>query len=162
MRQAIGKQEGTDMGGRVTERSEATLPLTTALTLAARAVADRVEVIVADSGLSFDQWLVLDTLARTDGQSMAELASETHVTGPTLTRVVDRLVSNAKLYRDVDPADRRRVLVHLAPRGRSVYELLRSRVEAAERELLGDSDAGEVMMLLHRIVAHPEPGGWAP
>lgn len=145
------------MGGQVTERTDAMLPLTTALTLAARTVASRVEQIVAGSGLSFDQWLVLDALARSDGQSMAELAAGTHVTGPTLTRVVDRLVGTAQLYRDADPGDRRRVLVHLAPRGRSTYERLGSEVEAAERDMLGGAGevGGELMTVLHRIAAHP-------
>lgn len=72
-------------------------------------------------GLTLDQWLVLDALAG-GPQTMTDLADHTCITGPTLTRVVDRLVSIAAVYRELDAADRRKVRVHMAARGRGVHE----------------------------------------
>jgi len=57
-------------------------------------------------------------LARGGGRSMGEIATHTALPAPTATRVVDRLVSDGHAYRQNDPVDRRRVLVHLAA-GRS-------------------------------------------
>ncbi|TCP55262.1 DNA-binding MarR family transcriptional regulator [Tamaricihabitans halophyticus] len=117
--------------GVVTEVS-----LTAALTRAAHEVASSVQRAVKDEGFSFDQWLVIESLAGSHGMAMAELAANTKVTGPTLTRVVDRLVTTATVYREVDATDRRRVLVYLSPRGRAVYRRLAPKVAELESELL--------------------------
>ncbi|GAC1368371.1 MAG: hypothetical protein NVSMB43_01960 [Pseudarthrobacter sp.] len=71
-------------------------------------------------GLSLDQWLVLDALTAAP-QTMTDLAEYLCITGPTLTRVIDRLVSTALVYREVEPGDRRKVRVHIAPRGTAAH-----------------------------------------
>lgn len=71
--------------------------------------------------LTLDQWLVLDAL-RGSGQTMTDLAERTCITGPTLTRIIDRLVSIAAVYRELDAGDRRKVRVHLSARGRGLHE----------------------------------------
>ncbi|WP_337822515.1 MarR family winged helix-turn-helix transcriptional regulator [Amycolatopsis sp. A1MSW2902] len=111
-----------------------------ALTRTARAVTLRIEPLLKQEGLSLDGWLVLDALAAGDGLTMTELAGRTLVTGPTLTRVVDRLVTTAAAYREVDAEDRRRVRVYLAPRGRSAHQRATARLAEVEREL--DPDGG--------------------
>jgi len=57
---------------------------------------------------------------------------------PTLTKAVDRLVESALVYRRQDEADRRRVAVYLADRGRDLVRRLdeqsvehQGRIEAA-------------------------------
>ncbi|MBA8961576.1 DNA-binding MarR family transcriptional regulator [Rhodococcus percolatus] len=42
---------------------------------------------------------------------MADLIVRTAANGATLTRIVDRLVSTAAVYREVDSVDRRKVRV---------------------------------------------------
>lgn len=78
------------------------------------------EAPLADD-LTLDQWLVLDALCDAP-RTMTELAEATSITGPTLTRTVDRLISRALVYREVDPGDRRKVRVHLVGRGRKAHE----------------------------------------
>jgi DNA-binding MarR family transcriptional regulator len=70
-------------------------------------------------GLDFsvDELLVLKGLAG-GPRSMGELAELLALNHPTLTKMVDRLVSANAVYRTPDTADRRRVLIHLAERGR--------------------------------------------
>lgn len=70
--------------------------------------------------LSLDQWLVLDALTAAP-QTMTDLAEYLGITGPTLTRIIDRLVSTALVYREVEPGDRRKVRVHIAPRGKVAH-----------------------------------------
>lgn len=125
-------------------------PLTRALTRAARAVTSQVEAVLRPDGLTLDQWLVLEALAEERGLAMAELATRTSVTGPTLTRVVDRLVTTAAVYREVDASDRRRVRVYLSPRGRTLHKRVAARVTDVEHTLLGESGA-RVIDLLHRL-----------
>ncbi|MBN6039607.1 MarR family transcriptional regulator [Amycolatopsis sp. 195334CR] len=123
-------------------------PLTRALTRALRAVTARVEEVLRPENLTLDQWLVLDALARERGLSMADLATRTLATGPTLTRVVDRLVSTAVAYREVDAEDRRRVRVYLGPRGKAAHRRLAPKVAEAEAELLDRTDDGQRALAL--------------
>ncbi|MFK0246577.1 MarR family transcriptional regulator [Amycolatopsis azurea] len=111
------------------------MSITGSLTRAARAVAAQVEQVLAKEGLTLDQWLVLDALSGKGGLAMADLADRTLATAPTLTRVVDKLVTTAQAYREVDAADRRRVLVHLSARGRATYRRVAAKVSEVEARL---------------------------
>ncbi len=130
--------------------------LTGLLTRAARLTAVRVEEILKADGLSLDQWLVVEALVTEGALTMAEIAARTMITGPTLTRVVDRLVTTAAVYREVDLADRRRVRVHLAPRGRSAHRRLAPKVEMAERQLL--DRVGDAAATVTGLRALADPG----
>jgi DNA-binding MarR family transcriptional regulator len=111
-------------------------PLTRLVTRVARTVTARVQTVLRPEGLNLDQWLVIEALAQQRGLTMADLATRTMTTGPTLTRVVDRLVSTATAYREVDVHDRRRVRVYLSPRGRLAYRRIAAKVRDVEQELL--------------------------
>jgi len=67
-----------------------------------RHVSRRLEGVLAEDGLSLDQWRVLDVLADRRGHPMSEIAGHIMVPGPTLTKIVDRLVDTATVYRLVD------------------------------------------------------------
>lgn len=125
------------------------------LTRASRAVTALVEEVLKPEGLGLDHWLVLEALAERRGLVMADLAAETMVTGPTLTRVVDRLVTNAIAFREVDPGDRRKVRVYLSPRGRATHKRIAAKVGKVERDLLGQTETGAVLDLLARLGEHP-------
>lgn len=118
------------------------------LTRAARAVAADVEQVLGKEGLTLDQWLVLDALSGKGGLAMAELADRTLATAPTLTRVVDKLVTTAQAYREVDDADRRRVLVHLSARGRTTHRRVAAKVSEVEARL---DVTDEVLMALRSL-----------
>ena len=114
--------------------------LVRALTRAARTITTRVEPTLKAEGFTFDQWLVLDALAGSRGSTMTELAADTRLTGPTLTRVVDRLVMTAAAFREVDAADRRRVRVYLSSRGRAAHRRVSAKLAELERGLLTVTD----------------------
>ncbi|ABK70652.1 MarR family winged helix-turn-helix transcriptional regulator [Mycolicibacterium smegmatis] len=91
-----------------------------------------IERVLADSSLKIEDWRVLDELAGRRTVPMSDLAQATLITGPTLTRTVDRLVSQGIIYRTADLHDRRRVLVALTPRGRTLRNRLVDAVAEAE------------------------------
>lgn len=73
----------------------------------------------------------------------------------TLTRVIDRLVEVSLIYRRGDLGDRRRVLVFLSARGRSLHRRLAAaleREEAAITATLGDEKRVQLGELLERLV----------
>lgn len=87
------------------------------LTRAERLVARRIQSVLDAFGCSVDAWRVLDLLSGDEGRNMTSLAEDAALPAPTLTKIVDQLVDQNLVFRRVDPADRRRVLAQLTPRG---------------------------------------------
>ena len=130
------------------------------LTLVAGRISRDIGTVLASEELSVDQWSVLDYLDEAGACTMTALANATGISGATLTRIVDRLVSRALVYRNADSGDRRRVHVHLSERGRETTQVLRPRIHAAEgrataRLTTGERD--ELTRLLHRISPLADP-----
>lgn len=65
------------------------------------------------------QLLVLLAIHASGQATMGALASSLHVTMPTVTGIVKRLVRAGHLHRVQGPTDRRQVVVRLTPKGRS-------------------------------------------
>lgn len=133
------------------------MPLTTmdvglaaALAAASRRVHAHIHTVVAPEGLTVEQWSVLDFVAKTpESVAMSAVAEASGLTGPSLTRAVDKLVTSALVFREVDAGDRRRVLVDLSKRGAKIHARLAPQVEAAERGLAGSpSAAGQLIEML--------------
>lgn len=114
--------------------------------------ATQVEAVLP-AGITLDQWSVLDHLLVHQQSSMSELSAALGISGPTLTRVVDVLTQKVLTYRNVDPVDRRRVLVYLSTRGRALAEVLQPEVKSAERQLLVGLAVDEVADLA-RLLEH--------
>lgn len=84
--------------------------------------------VLTEHGLSVEQWRVLDFLVRQDETPMTELAGAVLSPAPTVTRIVDKLVSRALVYRSSSANDRRRVLVHASQRGKDLHTRLAPQV----------------------------------
>lgn len=80
----------------------------------------------AGLGLTMTQVRVLYTLQMEDGLAAGELAERLNVRPSTVTRIVDRLVRNKLVARDVDESDRRLVRHRLTKKGADVFRELRS------------------------------------
>jgi DNA-binding MarR family transcriptional regulator len=98
-----------------------------------------VELRLKPSGLPIEQYRILEALQRRDGQSMRELADEVFVDSASLTKIIDRMIGSADVYRAPDPLDRRKVLIFRSPKGeRTLLEL---------RDVLRGSRSGIVSRL---------------
>jgi DNA-binding MarR family transcriptional regulator len=80
----------------------------------------------AGLGLTMTQMRVLLTLQTEDGLAAGELAERLNVRPSTVTRIVDRLVRNKLVARDVDDNDRRLVRHRLTKKGADVFRELQS------------------------------------
>ena len=94
------------------------------------------------AGCSIEQWRVLTLLADAQGHTMTEVADYALLPAPTATKLVDRLVADNLVYRHPDPADRRRVLVYAAERGRELHQQLASALDRSQTDLLRAVDGG--------------------
>jgi DNA-binding MarR family transcriptional regulator len=105
----------------------------------------RLRTTLEPQGCSIEEWRVLDLLSDAEGHTMSELADYALLLAPTLTKLVDRLVSDNLVYRRADAEDRRRVRAYLTPRGQERHQLLRRRVAACEAELAGTGMLTELL-----------------
>jgi DNA-binding MarR family transcriptional regulator len=90
--------------------------------------------------LSIEQYRVLKAVNSENGVAMGDLAACVFVDSPTLTKIIDKMVASADVYRGPDPRDRRRVLIFLSDKGAARLEAVRSievDVEQQLAELLG-------------------------
>jgi DNA-binding MarR family transcriptional regulator len=111
------------------------------LSQAEQALARRLMLALEQDGATVEQWRALTLLADGQSRTMSDIADLTLLPPASLTRLVDRMVSDNLVYRKADPADRRRILVRIAPRGRKMHERLRARMD--------DDDALATLTALH-------------
>jgi MarR family transcriptional regulator, organic hydroperoxide resistance regulator len=136
----------------MTETALAELDLARLLTLVERRVTAKMATALSAAGGSVEVWRVLSLLADGRGHPMTEIAAFALLPPPTLTKVVDRMVSDNLVYRRVDEADRRRVLVFLSSRGRTVYGRMAAAIED-ERDGLAAAAGKEELALLGALLA---------
>jgi DNA-binding MarR family transcriptional regulator len=117
------------------------------LSQAEHGVTRRLRRVLAEEGCTVEQWRALVLLADGVSHSMSEVAEFALLPAPTLTRLVDRMVADNLAYRTADPEDRRRVLVHITPRGRALQKRLAGRIERSQAAILAEADPGDVAQL---------------
>ncbi len=91
-------------------------------------------------GIPIEQLRILSALATKSGRSMGELAELVLVDAPTLTKIIDRMVNEALVYRGPSPKDRRKVLIFLAAKGRALHTRLAKVVHDQQRSIVARLD----------------------
>ncbi|MFF4028413.1 MarR family winged helix-turn-helix transcriptional regulator [Streptomyces sviceus] len=129
------------------------------LTRAERLAVRRVQSVLDEFDCSVEAWRVLDLLSDGQGHNMTALADHAFLPAPSLTKLVDQLVDQNWVYRRVDPADRRRVLAHLTPRGMQRWQLLVREVRAEWGDLERSLPGEELDELLARLAEALEGRG---
>lgn len=101
---------------------------------------------------TLEEWRVLKFLSDGQGHIMTEIAEFAMLPAPTLTKLMDRMVSAGLVYRRADDRDRRRVLAYLAEHGRALYERAAALLASAEAELAARlGDTGDLTRWLTRL-----------
>ncbi|MGD9914727.1 MAG: MarR family winged helix-turn-helix transcriptional regulator [Rhizobiaceae bacterium] len=136
--------------------------LTYLLAQANREINRRLEAALAQEGVAVEQWRILKILSDGNGRSMSDLAEAVLVNHPTLTRIVDRMVSNGVVYRVQDRDDRRKVLMFLSDRGRALCQRLNGLALSQEANIVesyGDKATRELKRLLESLIDAGRVGG---
>jgi DNA-binding MarR family transcriptional regulator len=116
-----------------------------------RQIEEDLEDRLRPEGLPIEQFRVLNALSQKDGQPMGALANRVLVDATTLTKLIDRMMAEALVYRAPDPHDRRKVLIFLATKGRALCDRLAPVVGEQQRQIfadLEDDKAEELKRLL--------------
>ena len=125
------------------------------LAQANRQINGELDVEFRAEGVPVEQWRILSILAASNGRSMGELAQAALLNHPTLTKTIDRMISQALVYRRVDPLDRRKILIFLSNDGKAVNERLNRLASSHQAGLIdscGDSGAAELKRLLEGLI----------
>ena len=91
------------------------------LATAHRRMVAHMSVELKPVGISIDMWSLLGTLKDKPGQSMTSLANSLSLNLPTVTKLMDRMVSDNLTYRKPHHSDRRRVLIFPTERGLDLF-----------------------------------------
>ncbi|MGW3622599.1 MarR family winged helix-turn-helix transcriptional regulator [Streptomyces sp. NPDC000880] len=137
-----------------TDTTDTTVATDTARLLAAveRKVSGRLAAVLESAGSTVEQWRVLSLLADGRGHAMTEVAEHALLPGPTLTKVVDRMVAANLVHRRVDESDRRRVLALITRRGRNAYRSIARAVAREQADLTAIVGADEATRLRELLV----------
>jgi DNA-binding MarR family transcriptional regulator len=123
------------------------------LSRAEHALRRRVATVLDLEGCSVEQWRALTLLADGHSRTMSEIAEFALLPAPSLTRLVDRMVADNLVYRRADPADRRRVLVRITPRGAELYRQLLAQLSGDEVFADIGADVAQLADLLNAVIA---------
>lgn len=118
-----------------------------ALTLVERSVVLRLGDALKAQGATLEEWRVLSFLGDGAGHAMTEIAEFSLLSAPTLTKVVDRMVSLNLVFRRVDDTDRRRVLVFVSERGSEALTRWTAAVEEEQESIVSALGAEETALL---------------
>ena len=101
-----------------------------------------------------ETWRVLEALSSGQKKTMSEVAEIVLMNPPTLTKLVDRLVANGLVHRQLAPEDQRRVHLVLTKAGVKLIERVRLQVEAQHEDILqklGEENAKIVQEALRSL-----------
>jgi DNA-binding MarR family transcriptional regulator len=130
-----------------TPAAVADLDLARALTLVERGVVLRLGEALKAEGGTLEEWRVLSFLGDGEGHAMTEIAEFALLSAPTLTKVVDRMVSVNLVLRRVDDQDRRRVLVFASERGNEALTRWTAAVAQEQEGIVSALGAEETALL---------------
>lgn len=102
-----------------------------------------------------EQWRILKVLSDGKGHSMGELAETVLLNHPTLTKMIDRMVSDSLVYRLHDLDDRRKVVMYCSDRGKELAKRLNLLAQSQETHIAenyGDRATEDLKRLLETLI----------
>ncbi|MDE4174642.1 MarR family winged helix-turn-helix transcriptional regulator [Phaeobacter sp. PT47_59] len=128
--------------------------LSYALAAAHRKVAASLNSRLKQHGIQIEAWRILETLEADQRLTMGQLAEVVLMNPPTLTKLVDRMVSDGLVHRQVAQADHRQINVLPTALGKKRMLQIRQEVKEQDAEfqsLLGKDEADKLIELLRGV-----------
>lgn len=107
--------------------------------------------------LSLTEWRVMMALAARPGTTATEISDWSGLHVMNVSRSVARLVRQGRVLRAVDPADRRRSLLRLSRRGKTLFDIIAPSAQAREemvRTVLSETEAAALRVMIDRLIEH--------
>ncbi len=128
--------------------------LSYALAAAHRKVNTSLTARLREHGIQIEAWRILETLESGQRLTMGELAEIALMNPPTLSKLVDRMVSDGLVHRQVAQNDHRQINVLPTALGRKRMMQIRKEIEeqdAAILDQLGQTETEQLIQLLRTI-----------
>jgi DNA-binding MarR family transcriptional regulator len=112
--------------------------------------------------MTFQQWRVLGSLAKSDGLTQKALCAATEASPMTVSETLDRLESMGLVRREPDPSDSRAKLVWITPQAAPIVADMRRVSDAVyDKAMAGmpQKDREALIATLERIAANLAPAG---
>ena len=94
------------------------------------------------------QWRLLDNLLNSPGGlSMKDLSLLTHTNDSTLTKVIDKMVSDSWVFRRPNPNDRRKIMILISSRGKTLHGKLQNDVNGCYDEMFAKLSVDQMQSL---------------
>jgi DNA-binding MarR family transcriptional regulator len=126
-----------------------------ALAAAHRAVSTSLASRLKKHGVQVEAWRIMEALAIDTELTMGDLATVVLIIPSTLSKLVDRMVSDGLVHRQFASSDHRQVNLHLTDLGRKRMVQIRSEVEDEDEiwtSRLGPERASQLVELLRGLV----------
>lgn len=145
----LAAASGEDAGRLPMREFSRSLPM--ALLRAREAVMRQFRPSLRDAGLTEQQWRILRALAAVEQIEISELARETFLLGPSLSRILRDLEARRLIRRRSPQSDLRRGLVSLTPAGLALLNAVAPVSEAIYAEITRRFGADN-LEALHRML----------
>lgn len=125
------------------------------LNQASREATSELRRVVGAQGIPVEFWRALEVLADERGRSMSELAGETGMQLPAISKLVDRMTEAALVQRSADPLDHRRVIIHISDFGLQKVATLGSGIQAHRSRIgrvFGPKEEAQLKRLLRDFI----------
>lgn len=114
-----------------------------ALAAAHRNVTQLLNARLKKHGIQIEAWRVMECLDSGEKLTMGELARRALINPPTLSKLVDRMVSNGLVHRQISDADHRQINLLLTSLGQSRMLQVRADVEDQDNALTALFDVSD-------------------
>ena len=114
-------------------------------------VRQRLQPLLDEAGLSGEHWRILALLHEQPGIGAGAIVEGAVLPSASVTRHVDKLVERGLVVRRIDPADKRRVVLALSPRGLEIAERLLAEERAVEKTIAKGLGAERFKALAHDL-----------
>ena len=116
----------------------------TVLGKASRLLGNQISRQLSDYQVTGEQWAILASLWRNDGQTQQSLADVSNKNKASIPPLIDNLEKRRLVERRTDKSDRRNKLIFLTSEGASLQEELSSIVKKTTREATAGIDKKEL------------------
>jgi homoprotocatechuate degradation regulator HpaR len=125
-----------------------------ALLRAREKVMGPIRAMLANAGVTEQQWRVLRVLNERGPLDPTEIADRSCLLLPSLTRILQTLESKGLVTREAHPTDRRRLVITITDGGRSLIEANlheSQRLNAWLKDTFGEEKLGHLLDLLNEL-----------
>ncbi|NBR89157.1 MAG: homoprotocatechuate degradation operon regulator HpaR [Rhodobacteraceae bacterium] len=133
---------------------ETSRSLPIALLRAREKVMGPIRAMLANAGVTEQQWRVLRVLNERGPLDPTEIADRSCLLLPSLTRILQTLESKGLVTREAHPTDRRRLVITITDGGRSLIEANlheSQRLNAWLKDTFGEEKLGHLLDLLNEL-----------